>query len=442
MKRWPIILLLAVAVLVFVAPGIVGRLAEKQLDDNLTWLEQENDDIVITTEKFDRGWFTSVGRHRVTMRNGSLLQMLASDESSDSSNMPSLIIDTRLDHGLVPITSLGRENGSLKPGLGSSVSTLYVDDGSGELTDLPGKIYSTIGLTGDVSLRYLMEEGSLTRQNALITWSGADITLTTDSTKQSLAARGIIEPASLESYGVTTDIGRVSFALEQDKSEYAFGVGRASLEIDSFTVTSPGEPKAGFAKVSIEVASELVDDRLNGIAALEFGHIIMPGLGDMNLYFSVAANGLDVGAMEVFVGALREAQARQPDASMEVLLPQVEDELEALVRKGVEIDITRLDISLPQGDLYTRINITIPDSGSGGSFSWPGIILATTASIDLKISTSLFEMAQDMNPQASALLAMGIVKRNGDNYEMEVRYAKGLMTINGAPMPIPLSLSQ
>jgi hypothetical protein len=35
---------------------------------------------------------------------------------------------------------------------------------------------------------------------------------------------------------------------------------------------------------------------------------------------------------------------------------------------------------------------------------------------------------------------MGILKRVGENYEMEVRYASGLLTINGAPMTVPLGM--
>jgi len=287
-----------------------------------------------------------------------------------------------------------------------------------------------------------MEEGSQTDANALMTWSGADITLTTDPTNRALTAKGNIAPTSIESYGITTNIGTVSFDVEQDRSQYSFGIGTAHIDVASLTVTSPAQPKAGFSKVSIDVSSELDDDRVNSVASIEFGHVIMPALGDMNLYLDVAAKGLDANSMEVFVSELRAAQAQQPNAPMEALLPQVEDDLEALLAQGVEIDITRLDVSLPQGDLSTTININIPESATGSAFSWPGIILATTASVDLRISTSLYELAESMNPDANMLLAMGILKHTGENYEMEVRYASGLLTINGAPMTVPLGLPQ
>ena len=88
------------------------------------------------------------------------------------------------------------------------------------------------------------------------------------------------------------------------------------------------------------------------------------------------------------------------------------------------------------------MTVTIPESDAKDSFSWPSIVLATTASIDLTMSVSLYEMLQAMNPDLTTLLALGVLKRNGENYETEIRYAKGLLTINGAPMAIPLGMLQ
>jgi hypothetical protein len=36
------------------------------------------------------------------------------------------------------------------------------------------------------------------------------------------------------------------------------------------------------------------------------------------------------------------------------------------------------------------------------------------------------------------VVGMGFLRKNGDVYEMRAEYAKGLLTVNGAPMPIPL----
>lgn len=443
MKRWPVVLLISLAVIVFLSPGIIGHLAEKNLDENLSWLEAENDDIVITVEQFDRGWFTSAGRHRVTIKDGSLFAVLTTEENPGSGSMPSLVIDTRLDHGLLPLSSLGRKHGSLKPSLASSVSTLKIDAGDGELIDLPGTIYSTIGLTGEARFRYVMEAGSQSDDNSLVTWSGADITVNMMPSSRSFSAQGSIEPTTLESFGTVTEIGPVTFAFSQDRSQYAFGIGTVKLEIDSLTVTSPGEPPAGFGKVSLDAISELDGDRVNGRTTVTFTRVLVPDIGPMNVDIGFAANGLDARSLEVIISALREAQGNALSATaLPKIAPQVLADLENLVTRGLEIQLNRFDVSVPQGDLSTVITITIPESDAGDSFSWPGVVLATTAAIDLTMSTSLYEMMQTMNPQITALIAMGVLKRNGENYEAEIRYAKGLLTINGAPMAIPLGMLQ
>ena len=60
------------------------------------------------------------------------------------------------------------------------------------------------------------------------------------------------------------------------------------------------------------------------------------------------------------------------------------------------------------------------------------------ASADITIPSGLFDMVAMMNPDAQMAVAMGILRTEGDNYVMEAEYKQGLLTVNGAPMPIPL----
>ena len=126
MKKGIVILLLALAVIVLISPGIVGRLAERSMDENLDWAATETNEVTITSQGFDRGWFSSEGQHRVELRDGELRDALMyMVDDNGRIDLPALIIDTRIDHGLVPVTSMAREKGSLAPGLGRAVSTLH-----------------------------------------------------------------------------------------------------------------------------------------------------------------------------------------------------------------------------------------------------------------------------------------------------------------------------
>ena len=72
MKKSLVFLLLALAVIVLISPAIVGRLAEKSMDENLDWAATESNELTVTSQGFDRGWFSSEGQHRVELRDGEL----------------------------------------------------------------------------------------------------------------------------------------------------------------------------------------------------------------------------------------------------------------------------------------------------------------------------------------------------------------------------------
>lgn len=431
-------MLVTLAVLLLLSPAIVGRIAEKNLDQNLGWIQDENDDITITAESFQRGWFTSEGRHRVSMKPASLLQTLTAG-NGQSGGAPTLIIDTHLDHGLVPVTSMGREEGSLQPGIARTVSTLQVDRGDGNAVDLPGTVYSTIGLTGHTAFRYLADPGSRAAGGVETTWAGADLTLTATPASRSYALSGTVEPMSIESDGIRTDIGAVTIDASQDRSRFAFGIGHVTLDIASMTVGGDGLAESGFGKLALRASTALDDGRLTGRSTLGLDDIIMPDLGRMDLDLDMTVSGLDPEPLEVIVAAFRDAQASPvPDAAMDALYPKIEPDLQKLVRGGADIEIRQFDLSLPEGRMLAALKVGIPPSAASGSFSWPGVLLAMTASLDITVSASLYDMMLAMDPQVGALTAMGILQRRGDDYEMNAEFASGLLTINGAPMPIPI----
>ncbi len=93
---------------------------------------------------------------------------------------------------------------------------------------------------------------------------------------------------------------------------------------------------------------------------------------------------------------------------------------------------------MPQGTVETKIVVDVAELDASADFSWPAVLLGMTANIDLRVPTELFDLATMMNPQAGSLIAMGILQKDGENYVMEAAYAQGLVTVNGAPMPIPI----
>jgi uncharacterized protein YdgA (DUF945 family) len=153
----------------------------------------------------------------------------------------------------------------------------------------------------------------------------------------------------------------------------------------------------------------------------------------------ISANGLDARALKAITTEFERAQsAVDPDAALAALYPRIEDDLQALLSAGAELRIDRFDVALPQGEVTTTLALTLPQTDAASGFSWAALLLALTASADLRMPVALMDLAQTVRPESAALVAMGILKKDGESYIVNARYEKGLLTVNGAPMPIPL----
>ena len=439
MKRWLVVLLVVVAVVVLVSPGIIGRIAEKNLEENIKWAESESTGIEIRTESFDRGWFTSVGRHRVVLNGASFSTALKNYRNqSGNKDLPSLIIDTRLDHGLVPISSLGRESGSLLPGLASTVSTFQLDPGNGELVPLPGSLFTPVALSGASDSHYRLEAGEFQEDEVLVEWQGANIAVQMDWSTGAIVVDGRVEPITFTDEKDTVRFGAIAIVADQVKSDYGFNVGNAEFSMDSLVIESAGAP-ATVGKISIATSADIDDARLNIGSRVTVDEIAVPGMGDMNFVLDLALNRIDAASLQVIAAAFRETQgAADPEVALAEMFPRIEDDLQKIVTSGAEIRIDQLDVTLPQGKVTSKIRVDIPEGDAAADFSWSSVLLAMTASADISLPAALFEFVQTMNPQASALVAMGILLKDGDDYVMNAEYAQGLLSVNGAPMPIPM----
>jgi len=439
MKRWLVVLLVVLAVVILVSPGIVGRLAEQNMEENIQWAEGESTGVNITTESFERGWFTSEGQHRVVLEGGQFRDATEKYAAATGNpDLPSLIIDTRIDHGLVPLTSLSRDAGSLAPGLASTISTFQLDPGNGEVVDLPGTLYSDVSLSGASDSRFAMETGSYEYEDLLVNWEGADISIYSDRNSGEIAVHGTIEPFRLTGDDGEARFGNIQIDADQVRTDYGFNVGPAAFKIGEITINDDGQQIA-FGGMDVNMDSSLEDERFNAGGTVSIGSVGIPGFGDVSMDMDMSMNGFQAEPLGAIITALEEAQAApDPDLAMQLLLPALEGDLQALLTSGAELRFDQLDITLPQGTIQTQIVVDIAETDASANFSWPGVLLAMTANVDLRVPAELFDLAAMMNPQAGSLIAMGILQQEGDDYVMKAEYAQGLVNVNGAPMPIPI----
>lgn len=438
MKRWLVVLLIVVAVIILVSPGIVGRLAEKSVERNLEFATSESDELVVTTESFERGWFTSEGRHRIELREGAVRSTI--EEALDRhAGVPSLVIDTHVDHGLVPVTSMSRDAGSLKPGLASTMSTMQLDPGNGDLIEMPGKIYSDVGLTGVTASRFRLEAGSRSFDDLAAEWQGADIIVKTNPQTGTVSVKGEVQPWSVGKDHGGLKIGAIAIEGTQERSRYGFNVGDIRMNVGALVLEGTHGIATGFDSLSIDASSEIDGDRVNATSKLEVSGVTAPGVGDISVAMDVVLGGLDARSFQDIVQFLRAAgSSSDPESALVNAYPAMEADLRRFLAAGAEIRLDRFDVTLPDGEVTTRFRFSLPVSDPDAEFSWPGLLLALDASADIRLPVALFNMAQAAAPEVATLVAMGFFQRDGDSYEMQAEYAKGLLTVNGAPMPIPL----
>ena len=249
---------------------------------------------------------------------------------------------------------------------------------------------------------------------------------------------GTIEPFRLAGDDGEARFGNIQIDADQVRTDYGFNVGPAAFKVGEITINDNGQQIA-FGGMDVNMDSSLEGGRFNAGGTASIASVGIPGFGDVSMTMDMSMNRFQAAPFGAIITALEEVQAApDPDLAMQMLLPTIEGDLQALVTAGAEFRLDQLDITLPQGTIQTQIVVDIAETDAGANFSWPGVLLAMTANIDLRVPAELFELAAMMNPQAGSLIAMGILQQEGEDYVMKAEYAQGLVNVNGAPMPIPI----
>jgi len=430
------------AVLVLVSPGIIGRMTEKNLSENIAVARIESPQITVTTEEYDRGWFTSEGRHRIEFSDRNRFPELANFvDGAGYRDMPALVLDTRIDHGLVPIASLGRDEGSVTPGLASLVSTVQLDPGNGELIDLPGRIVSRIDLDGDTTAEVLIESGSWIDGDTSIGWQGAELDILLSSTGMLSGVQGFIAPVRFSTGGRLVVSGRVDIDAEQFSSPYEFMIGSLQIESEGVSVIDAAGAEFGYTSMAIAANNEITGDKLRGQSTLDVNGVGVPGLGSIDLALKLNYSGFDAGSFTRLYAAYQAASTNNaPQDAWAAIYPSMDAELQQFLSAGGEIEIEQFNISLAQGDIASDFRLALPDSANTDAFSWPGLLLKLKASLNLRIPAAIFKMILAVQPGVNTAVAMGFLVREGGDYVMSIEFAQGMAMVNGLPMPNLASL--
>ena len=433
MKKGVIVVLVLLAALILVSPAIVGRLAEKSMDENLNWAAAESGELKVSSEQFDRGWFSSEGRHRIEISDGHLKGAL-STAGGGSADLPALVVNTRIDHGLIPVTSMGRDGGSLAPGLGSAVSTMQIEVPGEDPVDIPGTIYSKIGLGGALQSSYVLEAGSHSQEGVEATWSDTNIDVKTDPGSGKVEFEGEIGTLNFTAGPKTSSLDSASFAGTQSPTRYDGVVtGDMEFELDGLTLNTGPNQTVRVSKMTVTGSSDLDGDEIGGEGSVNVAMEELPGIGSMSYEMELSVAGLDAATVSSMTTKLEAAAGGSDPMAM---YATIQDEAMALFADGFEFNFDRLNVTLPQGTIESKMAFSFSEEDPD-RFAWTSLLTSTEAHIDLSIPAALLETFAAGNQQVQMAIAAGYLVRNEDAYEMKAEMKKGLLTVNGAPIPIP-----
>ena len=430
MKKGIVFLLIALALIVLISPGLIGQFAERNMNEGIRAGAVENEEVIVSAQAFERGWFTTEGRHRIEFKDGSLAQSyrdlfaLGADAP-----LPVLIVDTRVDHGLIPIASMGRDDGSLLPGLGDAISTLTVELPDGRTLAVPGAINSSIGLNGALFSEYALPAGEYAEGGTTLEWGAGRIEV------EAHPSDGRIEfDVEAQSFGVGDDAaivraGDLSIRGEQLLSQRGYPLGEASLRVGSVSVDGMrfgplnlyGSAREEGAGVTIRNRTDMV------LPAAQFG--------EPHTVIELEVTGMEPDALGALVRRYRLALDHSDDP--ERMWSMLEPQAQALLAEGLDVSIPRFEVELPDGKLEATLELELA-STDATDFIWSDLLLATTANASVRIPAALMEQILAINPQVGAAIGMGFIKKDGDAYSSDIAYSKGLATVNGAPLAVPI----
>lgn len=437
-----LVTVVVLAIVVLGSPAVIGKLAETAVNDSLSWSAGavSDDGLTVETEAFESGWLTSNGTHRIRVSEAALSEALgdASPDWFGSGNAaagPELLIETRLDHGLLPIGSLFGGGGSLMPGLGvaqSTVTLLY----DGESMTLPGYIESHIGFGGTVSSRYDLAAGEYKDDGGgTLKWGASLFELAVNPASGAVVfdARG--EGGAIVAGDMNASLGAWSTSSDQAPSAFGLYVGDSDLSVESFGLQETVGGNLSIGPLLIEQSARTIGDAIDSDTHLDMTIRGVDLVGDSRLVLDGSVRGIDGSGTAGFVAAMGAIdETLPPDA----IYPMLRPHLEALFRRGFSVDIREFDLRFENGEIDSRLSIDVPPF-EAGEFHWTAGVESAKAEAYIGIPAPIVDLALMHAQELNVLIAMGALKRSADDiYELEAAFEQGILTMNGMPMPVPL----
>ncbi len=274
----------------------------------------------------------------------------------------------------------------------------------------------------------------------------------------------VVSPVKAEPSDESASISNIQYEGDLYKGESGFWHGKATASIDGIDVNFAPDMAEAFAMQikTIEIKGEQSENNglVNASGVMTSKSINVNGFEVTNAIYNLAIENLDAKAMQAWQQTAQQMmQNNDPTADP---LAAMSEHLPALFNAHPTIRINDLSVDSPMGRFAFKLNASLSGEWNDMLLDNPAM-LATMVKADLdanvprnivvttlrnQIRLSVINQAaanevemtqeeldnaieQTVNQQLTGLIAQGLIKENGTQFESHVDYEAGKLLING-----------
>jgi len=422
-------------------PYATGMMAEDQYQTMIR-ANPFTPSLQLESRNFKRGVFSSEATTFVEIRDPSLREMLADKLGKDESGKTGLLIHHHLNHGPFIFTAeqgiaFAVAEATHQVGYSDSINDVAKQQSdSMDIFQLDTRLHFDGSQDIELSSREITTKSS----KASTTVMPLLITLVTDKSYRSLKGSGDWDGFTSEnSQSEKVSLSDGQFELDMEKSgelwlgsvelnqhSMVFSSLKARLQMEAMKLNARSSEK-GDARL-VDSASEISLQQIK-TSDKTFG----PG------ELSLAISNLPAATLER-LSAIQQQALNSSTSDQQFALQAAGFKslnlLPELVSHGIVIDMKKLYLNTPDGEITGHLNISLPKSNPSSLMNIPHLKSIIKLHAELSIPVALIPEAT-MNAKIQPMLKRGYLKMDGMLLKSEIRMSGGVLTMNNQPVPLP-----
>jgi len=440
MKKY-LLLLTTVIAIVAGTPFATGMMAEKQYH-SMIQANMLKPTFNLETRHFRRGFFSSQATTFIEIIDPALRNSLSNRIAKDESGKVGVLVHHHLNHG--PITFTAEKN------IDFEVAHIthqieYQHFGKNSTDEKPAdtnlfQLDSKLHFDGSQTINIESQEILTTADNATTTLMPLSMTFVTDRNFQTIKAEGNWKGVISEGLqGEKLNASDSEFGLDLKKNGELW-LGSMNIAQNSIVLNSS---RVSFQMRDLKIKSNSfengVDRLIDSSAQLSLQNVKTADKIFGPAQVSLAINNIPATALER-LNAIQQKAINSPSASSDFALQGAAVEaltlLPQLISHGIVIDVDKLYLNTPDGEIIGHFNLTLSKSNALSLMNIPHLKSIITLDAALSLPVAIIPKAT-MHGKIQPLLDRGYLRMDGEYLKSVVKMRNSLLTMNDKIVPLP-----